>query len=1189
MAKDATNHSTATQRATSEPPDRPTGPLAVPVSQTDRDVVKVNNSNVTELKNACDDAVKRVRRLLPPLILALLNSLLWRTQYLGRAELFTQIHLHTDVRLGLGWLSVFVAGGTALYGYKVDFEKSKPVVWFGVIMYFLLTSIQTLYAYFVEGDTVFVGRRKTFSKRIITERITLSSKTQPARKTKASSANNNTTSTPPAYTLSISYVRSTNGGKSLLAKGKTKVEKGYTAFFDEQGTMDQEAFEKWVGEAVESAMDAPRPSNPNCVKSKTLFPTASQGLDMASVDSPAQGIARCCNILVRNSKPLAKVIAQKSQELEATAEKALQLAGVEPQERADRIAKLLENIRDRTERWVEVSQPKLLVSISAGKKADINLEMEGFVIELDRAIEIFMLEAEITGECNRRRASNIRRQFLKVLTLNRSGFTSKHFDGLKEEELQALSDFANSTLHETFINTDPDLRTNGTLSMLCKLASSAGVYPRAHLLSGVTCDENEDDPIGEGGFSTVYKGRYQGEAVCVKVLRLSQDTLNSYYKELTVWAHLNHPNILRFYGVCRSVNSAGRLVKLSLVSPWMKNGNLSTFAITLNPPDRLILIYDVIVGLAFLHKLGIVHGDLKGNNILVSNERRALITDFGASHITPKEAMKAGATSSQIDYTTRWAAPEILSGEAARPEMSCDIWSFGCLCGETLSGLRPFHHLPDRKVLFGIVVGNEAPFNQSTLYSNGCDRLTIPWIWDMISRCCAYSTSERPAANEIEKLMEGKANVQGHQFPGKTESASPVVGGLQASGDRIEPGISGKSPETRKLLRTHFNKASPLLIDNRSYKVQSNILTIEPSSAWLTASSSHDSYGEENEIPPDDNLKHLLQQYNALVQFDDVKPVKLASLSKFKKPKTLKKGPFADTIKAKYGDTFLAVRYIHSNNLLLPHLTELMQQNVLSHPNLLPFYGVFTIETSKRLALLTPWIEKGNISDYSENQDLQTQDKLRLLIGLASGLRYLHKHGIYHGALKPENVLVSDSGTALISDVCIGRIAIKASEADVDDNGEIGLARWRPRELSVLPREDSPSIPFCSAKGDILTGCHPYRQCQNDREVFAAHRREVSPAQNLARPPDIDKRVWALMLRCWYAAPESRPTMQEIFVELSGLFSIETTPQPPGWITYPDVKTFQREACAMEFDLRIVVNVVSSLRGNLAIAGARLE
>ncbi|ESK88545.1 signal peptidase complex component [Moniliophthora roreri MCA 2997] len=204
-------------------PDRPLGPLSVLTTPEDREVVKVNNANITDLKNACDDVVKR---------------------YLSRPELFKQIYLHTDVRLGLGWASVFVAAGTAFYGYKVEFEQSKPVVWAGLIIYILLTSIQTLYAYFVEGDIVYVGKRKTFSRRIVSERINLSSHTQSVNRSK-----------PPAYDVSITYVRSTSGGKSLLAKGKTHGVKEYNAFFDEQGTMDQEKFERWIGELVEQAME----------------------------------------------------------------------------------------------------------------------------------------------------------------------------------------------------------------------------------------------------------------------------------------------------------------------------------------------------------------------------------------------------------------------------------------------------------------------------------------------------------------------------------------------------------------------------------------------------------------------------------------------------------------------------------------------------------------------------------------------------------------------------------------------------------------------------------------------------------------------------------------------------------------------------------------------------------------------
>ena len=116
--------------------------------------------------------------------------------------------------------------------------------------YVILTSLQALYAYFIEGDIVFVGRRKTFSKRIITERVTISSRSVPISVSPSSSPAN-----APSYSLSITYVQSTSGGKSLLAKNRAQGSKEYSAFFDENGVMVQEAYEQWVGELVEGAME----------------------------------------------------------------------------------------------------------------------------------------------------------------------------------------------------------------------------------------------------------------------------------------------------------------------------------------------------------------------------------------------------------------------------------------------------------------------------------------------------------------------------------------------------------------------------------------------------------------------------------------------------------------------------------------------------------------------------------------------------------------------------------------------------------------------------------------------------------------------------------------------------------------------------------------------------------------------
>jgi len=210
--------------------EKPPGPLSIPVSADERDAIKINTANSTDLKNTCDDALKR---------------------YLSRPNLFKQIHLHTDVRLTLGWAGVLVAVATGLYGWKVEFEQSKPAVWAGFITYVILTSLQALYAYFIEGDIVFVGRRKTFSKRIITERITISSRTAPVTASSSQPSPANT----PSYSLNITYVQSTSSGKSLLAKNRAHGSKEYSAFFDENGVMVQEAFETWVGELVEGTME----------------------------------------------------------------------------------------------------------------------------------------------------------------------------------------------------------------------------------------------------------------------------------------------------------------------------------------------------------------------------------------------------------------------------------------------------------------------------------------------------------------------------------------------------------------------------------------------------------------------------------------------------------------------------------------------------------------------------------------------------------------------------------------------------------------------------------------------------------------------------------------------------------------------------------------------------------------------
>lgn len=89
------------------------------------------------------------------------------------------------------------------------------------------------------------------AKRIETERLTISSYTDfPSNAPTKGVAHQ-----PPKYSITLQYVRSSNSGKSLLAKGTVSGVKGYNEFFDEAGTMDQERFEKWLAGLVEKVME----------------------------------------------------------------------------------------------------------------------------------------------------------------------------------------------------------------------------------------------------------------------------------------------------------------------------------------------------------------------------------------------------------------------------------------------------------------------------------------------------------------------------------------------------------------------------------------------------------------------------------------------------------------------------------------------------------------------------------------------------------------------------------------------------------------------------------------------------------------------------------------------------------------------------------------------------------------------
>ncbi|KAK1231732.1 hypothetical protein PQX77_005141 [Marasmius sp. AFHP31] len=224
-------------------------------------------------------------------------------------------------------------------------------------------------------------------------------------------------------------------------------------------------------------------------------------------------------------------------------------------------------------------------------------------------------------------------------------------------------------------------------------------------------------------------------------------------------------------------------------------------------------------------------------------------------------------------------------------------------------------------------------------------------------------------------------------------------------------------------------------------------------------------------------------------------------------------GGFGDVWKGTIGDSSkpvcLKVMKVNLNSdfkkLSIAYIREAILWRQLKHPNLVPFLGIYQLEDTQELWLISPWVENGNLVEFLRATEREDVDHYTLVYDVASRLAYLHSNKIVHGDLKGVNTLITDSLRACIADFGLSRIAVKHGLGLTTSGARpAGTMRWQAPELLWGERPSMESDMYSFA-------CVCYECPTRPREAL-----KLSDA------------MWALMTECWNTTPSSRPTAGQI-------------------------------------------------------------
>ena len=256
-----------------------------------------------------------------------------------------------------------------------------------------------------------------------------------------------------------------------------------------------------------------------------------------------------------------------------------------------------------------------------------------------------------------------------------------------------------------------------------------------------------DNCLGKGGFGVVYAGKCRGVPVAVKqlheALKDDKQQVECFWNEVKINSGIRHPYCCEYMGYMKEPLSIVNRLYPTALDELIFEGRLTT-------QDRFRIAYQVVSAVYYMHSIGLLHRDLKPDNIFIDDNGDAKVADFGEVQKVPSGLLK-----DEGDPPGSWwfMAPELLDHKPF--DGGCEVYAIGLILCSLFTGTNPFFDSESEEDMLRVqkmCAGKEHllfRFNERHWSTRVDDGKPQKELFDLIMECCAFDSSKRPTIGDV--------------------------------------------------------------------------------------------------------------------------------------------------------------------------------------------------------------------------------------------------------------------------------------------------------------------------------------------------------------------------------------------------------------------------------------------------------